>query len=120
MITKKEKITMDNFMNGDVAARFEMLIEEAMDNMLDLNYDGSTRKVQIQVEFTPNERRDEAKTKVKYKCDKGKIIMPVITVAIGRNAAGRAEGREFITRQQELFNQGVTPIRQDLEAGIKD
>jgi hypothetical protein len=120
MITKKEAVTIENLNNGEVAARLELLIEEALANCLDLNYDSSARKVQIVMEFIPNERRDEVICKPKFKCDKGRIIMKPIALAVGLNSGGRVEAREFITRQQEIFNQGVTPIRPEVSAGIQD
>lgn len=119
MITKQERMTFENLENGEVAARLELLIDEALNNCLDLNYDKSPRKVQIVLEFVPNDRRDEVICRPKFKCEKGRVLMQPIALAVGVNSSGRVEAREFQSQQQQLFNQGVTPIRPDLPAKIE-
>ncbi len=116
MYTNDENVTLENLCGGEVGKRFEQLLEEAIKNCLDLNYDGSPRKVSLILEIKPNDRRDEVTAVPKFKCDKGRIVMAGIPMAIGIGPDGRAVAKEFVSRQQALFNQGVTPIRPIFES----
>jgi len=111
MFTKNQGLTIENVLDGTVAERINCMLEEVVKNCLALDYDLSTRKVKVTLRLTPNEERNRVAIIPEFEIIRGKQRMKAFEAAIGINAQGKGEAREFITRQQELFNQGVTPIR---------
>jgi len=111
MFTKNQGLTIENVLDGTVAQRINCMLEEAVKNCLALDYDLSTRKVKVTLRLTPNEERNRVQVIPEFEIIRGKQRMKAFEAAIGINAQGKGEAREFISRQQELFNQGVTPIR---------
>jgi hypothetical protein len=110
MFTKSESVCIENVCDGAVAAKVDQLLEEAIKNCLALDYDLSTRKVTMTLRMTPNDRRDEIVFVPEFKIDKGKLRMPAVSMSVGINQQGKGEAREFMDRQQALFNQGVVAI----------
>lgn len=110
MFTSKEPVRIENLYQGQVVENANQLLEEILKNCMDLNYDSSPRKIKIILKLTPNARRDEISCVPEFDVQKGKRRMPAIAMSIGINQQGRPEAREFIDRQQQLFNQGVIPI----------
>jgi len=110
MFTSKDPVKLENVYQGQVIEKGNQLLEEAIKNCLDLSYDDSPRKIKITLRLKPNVRRDEIAFLPEFEIQKGKIRMASIGMAIGINQAGRPEAREYVDRQQALFNQGVIPI----------
>lgn len=109
--TKDTPATIETMFDGEIAQMANRLIEEAIKNCLALDYDvKTTREVQIYLRFSPNDRRSECVCLPEFKIKKGKIQLASRPMAIGINSQGKGEAREFVDRQQQLFNQGVTPI----------
>lgn len=111
MFTKEQGMSIENVCDGTVAERVNQLLEEAIKNCLALDYDLSTRKVKLTLRLTPNEDRARVEIIPEFEITRGKQRMKAFEAAIGINAQGKGEAREFISRQQELFNRGVTPMR---------
>jgi hypothetical protein len=108
--TKDTPATIATMFDGEVSQMADKLIEEAIKNCLALDYDQSTREIQICLKFTPNDRRSEVFCIPEFKIKKGKLRFVGRPMAVGINSQGKGEAREFVDRQQLLFNQGVTPI----------
>jgi hypothetical protein len=117
MITSKEDMTIENMQGGTVAARINLTIAEITKNLLDPNYDLSTRKIKITLEFKPNKRRDEVYIVPKIRPEKGNLILEGAAASIGIDSTGKPVAREFVDPQQRLFEDNVTPIRPSMPAG---
>ena len=117
MYTAKIPVGFETVQEGRVIERANQLLESAIKNCLDLSYDQSTRKVTVTLRITPNQRRDEVVCIPEFAVTQGKLRMPAVGMAIGIGSHGRPEAREFIERQQALFEASVTPIRKTDEGG---
>lgn len=119
MQTKKENVSLDNICNGEVIERFNQLLEQAFKNCMDLNYDESPRKIKLEVEIRPNDRRDEVVAIAKFTPTDGKLTTKPAAMAIGIGQDGRAVAREYVSQQQQLFEVNVTQIRPNMAPGMK-
>lgn len=116
MPTKDVNLQIENWMEGEVIERVNRALERVIKNCLDANYDASPRKIKLTIKLNVNTRRDEAYPDFHIETIMGRLKFTGVALAIGIDPAGRGVAREYIDRQQQLFNQGVTPLRREGDA----
>jgi hypothetical protein len=109
MPTKDVDVSLDNWMDGDVLARFDAALERLLKNCMDPNYDASPRKLKLTVKLTPNNRRDELYPEFHLEAVNGRLKFVGAALRIGIDERGRGVAREYVDAQQQLFNKKAIP-----------
>lgn len=113
MQTRNEPVSLATMEQGTVMERVNQMLEEAIKNCLDPNYDQTPRVVALKIKLKPNDRRDEVYPSFDYKVEKGKRMQKGTPWSVGLASNGKAVGKEFMSRQQALFENGgnVVPLQ---------
>ncbi|MGE5631600.1 MAG: hypothetical protein ACM3TR_10960 [Caulobacteraceae bacterium] len=98
-----DKLTIANIARGALVEQFEVELEKVLDNIVDPNTDPKkVRKIQINMEFKPNEKRNMAE----IKCQTKSNLVPANTVetaiTIGKGTDGTIAAAEL---DSEIFGQ---------------
>ncbi len=104
MITKDEKLKLENLGGGLAPRFFARHLRKVIQNIQDPNTPATkVREINIKVTIRPDESRDMLKMDVSAT---SKLVGPTpitIQAVCGMDADGRIEAREFDTGQQSLF-----------------
>lgn len=105
MITKTEKITLENIGNGAPAEIFRREWKRIVNNLFDPSTDLKTkRKLAIIIEAVPHESRQAAAIKIYHKTDLAGLQPLEISIVMGEDENG-IESREVVPAQQSLFGE---------------
>lgn len=117
----EERISISTLAGGAVQERFEEELQKVLQNIMDPNTDWKKRrKIQLNVEFDPNEEREFST----INCNVKSTLAPQKTVSsglfIGKDGKGRAVAAEVVKQTPgQIFVEPSTGEIVDLKARVK-
>jgi hypothetical protein len=109
-----EKLTIANLAGGALGEQFEAGLEEVLNNIADPNTDSmKTRKMQINIEFKPNDKRNKADIAFQVKTSLVPVNKVSTAIIIDKDSQGNVAAAEL---GQEVYGQ----LKLDENGGIEE
>lgn len=118
MKTNEEKLSLTNLLQGAVVERFDIVLQDVLDNVHDLNCDAdAVREINVKIKIKPSLDRDL----IAYAANVVPKLAPLSSVVgkaeVGKDVKGNGEAYEIIPFVQQELPQNVTPLKDERKTG---
>jgi hypothetical protein len=113
MKTNEERLSLTNLLQGAVVERFDIVLQEVLDNVHNLNCDAdAVREITVKVKIKPSLDRDL----IAYSANVVPKLAPLSSVVgkavVDKDVKGNGVAHEIIPFIQQELPQNVTPINE--------